>query len=112
MGGRSSGDLLLAHCEDLQESEAAEIFVTRFQCQEVFAKSSYEYPCANGTLKFLNSPRTSSKAEGNLEPEGDDDIEEGDRQEVSPNSETLFSDIMMNFEPSCTTQTKKHSRTH
>ena len=80
-GGTWSGDLLVAHCEDLQGSEAAEIYVKRFECHEVFAKSSYEFPCANGTLKFLNSPRTSSKAGGNFEPEGDDgdlDIEESD----------------------------------
>ena len=69
--------------EDLQESEAAEISVKRFECQEVFAKSLSEFPCANGTLKFLNSPRTSAKAEGNFEQEGGDDTEEGDRKEIS-----------------------------
>ena len=75
----------------------------------MFAKSSYEFPCVNGTLKFLNSPRTSSKAAGKFEPEGDDDVEEGDRKEVSQIQRQYFTDIMINFEPSCTTQTNKHS---
>ena len=51
----------------------------------MFAKSSYEVQCVNGTLKFLHSPRTSSKAEGNFEPEGgggDDDIEDCDKREI------------------------------
>ena len=46
-----SGDLMTANCEDLQESEAAEIYVKRFKNQEVFVRRAYEFPpCANGTV--------------------------------------------------------------
>ena len=37
-GEGSSGDLMVADHEDLQESEASEIYVKRFKSQEVFAE--------------------------------------------------------------------------
>ena len=39
-----------------------------------------EFTCANGTLSFPNRPRPSLPAEGNLEPEDDVEIEEGDNK--------------------------------
>ena len=39
-----------------------------------------EFTCANGTLSFPNRPRPSLPAEGNLEPEDDAEIEEGDNK--------------------------------
>ena len=38
-GGGWSGDLMTADYEDLQESEASEIYVKRFRSQEVFTKT-------------------------------------------------------------------------
>ena len=61
-----SGDLMIADYEDLQESEASEIYVKGFQNQEVFVKEDYEYQCANGTLKLPGRPRPSSTAEKTL----------------------------------------------
>ena len=55
--------------EELQESEAAEIYVHRFQKQEVFAKESVEFLCASGTHKLPGRPRPSKTAKGNLERE-------------------------------------------
>ena len=49
--------------------------------QEVFVKGEYEFPCANGTPRLPYPPRPSSTAEGNLEPEDDAEIEEGDKKE-------------------------------
>ena len=64
-GGGWSGDLMRADCEDLQESEASEIYVKRSKSQEVFVKVDYEFQRANGTLRIANRPRreTSSKKE-------------------------------------------------
>ena len=39
-----------------------------------------EFTCANGTLSFPKRPRPSLPAEGNLEPEDDVEIEEGDNK--------------------------------
>ena len=39
-----------------------------------------EFTCWNGTLSFPNRPRPSLPAEGNLEPEDDAEIEEGDNK--------------------------------
>ena len=44
-------------------------------------KGEYEFPCANGTPRLPNRPRPPSKAQGNLEPEDDAEIEEGDKKE-------------------------------
>ena len=69
---------MIADYEDLEESEAAEIYVKKFNDQEVFVKEHYEISCANGTLRLLGRPKPSSTAEGNLEREADVEIEEGD----------------------------------
>ena len=47
---------MIADYEDLQESEAADIYVKRFKKQEVFVKDDYEFPC-------LPRPRPSSTEE-------------------------------------------------
>ena len=60
-GGGWSGDLMIADYEDLQESEASETYVKRFQNQEVFVKGEHEFPCATGTLRLPNRPRTRPK---------------------------------------------------
>ena len=66
--GGWSGDLMIADCEDLHESEACAIYVNRLKSQ------------ANGTLRFPNRPRPSLLAEGSLEPEDGVEIEEGDEK--------------------------------
>ena len=66
--------------EDLQESEASDIYVKRFKSREVFVKGEYEFPCENGTLRLLHRPRPPSIAAGNLEPEDDVEIEESDKR--------------------------------
>ena len=71
---------MLEDYEDLQESEATEIYVKRFKNQEVFVKEHFEFPCANGILKHLGRPGSSSTAEGNFEREDGVEIEEGDRK--------------------------------
>ena len=57
---------MIADREDLQELEAAEIYVKRFTNQEVFVKERYEFPYATGTLRRLGRPRPSSTAQGKL----------------------------------------------
>ena len=64
---------MIADDGDLQESEAAEIYVTSFKNEEVFVKENCEFLCASATLRLPSRPRPSSTAEGNLERE--DDVE-------------------------------------
>ena len=71
---------MIADFENVQESEASEIYARRFQSQEVPEKTEYEFPCANGTLRLPNRPRPSSIAEGNIEWEDDVEVEEGDKK--------------------------------
>ena len=46
-----SGDLVVADCEDVQETESSDIYVNRFKSQEVPVEEHYAVPCANGTLR-------------------------------------------------------------
>ena len=64
-GGWSSG-LMIKVYEDLQGSEAAEIYVKRFKNQEIFVKEDYEFPCASSKT-IIDGGR------GNFERE--DDVE-------------------------------------
>ena len=59
-----SEDLMIADHEDVQESEASEVYVKRFTSRDVFVKGEYEFPCATGTLRLSSRPRPSSTAEG------------------------------------------------
>ena len=48
--------------------------------QQVFIQGENEFPCASGNIRIPNRPRPSSIAEGNLEPEDDVEIQEGDKK--------------------------------
>ena len=72
--------LMIADFENVQESEASEIYAQRFQSQEVPVKTEYEFPCAKGTPRLPNHSGPSSIAEGNIEPEDDVEIEKGDKK--------------------------------
>ena len=63
----------------MQESEASEIYVRRLKTQEVFVEGEHDFPCAKGTLRLPHRQSPSLPAEG-LEPEGDVEIEEGDKK--------------------------------
>ena len=52
-GGRWSGDLMLAGCQELQESEAAEVYVKRFKNQEKgLTGKQRDTSCESGTEKY------------------------------------------------------------
>ena len=65
----------------LQGSDASEIYVKKFICQEAFLKGEYQLPCADGTPRLLSRSRPSSTVDGNLEREDDCEIEDGDIKE-------------------------------
>ena len=48
-----SCDILLADCGNLQELEAAEVFVKRFKSQEVFVTFQINFPLQPEPSKFL-----------------------------------------------------------
>ena len=79
--------------EDLQETQAVEIYVKRILDQEIFVKGLFEFSCANGTLKRPDRPRLSSVVEGNLRQEDDDGIEVSDKKEVTPKTRGLWVEI-------------------
>ena len=72
---------MTADNEDLHEPEGSQIYVKRIKSQEAFIKGECEFWCANGTLRLPSRPRPSLPAEGNLEPEDDVEIEEGNKRE-------------------------------
>ena len=69
---------MIADHEDLRDLEASNICVKRFKNQEVLVKGEYEFSCATRTLRLPDRPRLPLKAEENLEPEGDVEIEDRD----------------------------------
>ena len=78
--GGWSGDLMIADYEDLQGSEAAEIYVESFKSQAVFVTGECEFPCTHGSPRLPGRPRPPSTAEGNLEREDVEIEEEGDKK--------------------------------
>ena len=71
--GGWSGDLLVADCEDVQESAAQEIYVV---------KEPSEFSCASGTLRILGRPNASSFAKATLKRKMKyDDVRGGDSKE-------------------------------
>ena len=93
---------MIADDEDLQESEASEIYVKIFKNQEVSAKGENEFPCANGTLRFHNRPWPSLMAEGkstrNIMLKLSMTTKKAETQKMRGRCvENLFVDIMNNF---------------
>ena len=99
-----SGDSKLADCRDLQELDAAEIYVKRFKSQEMSVTMLYSCLCANWTVKALDSHRPLSSAVGDFEVEDCGASEtfvkmRGFQQEILGLwRDTSFTVIMMNFE--------------
>ena len=75
-----SGALMIADFGNVQESEASEIYAKRFQSQEVPVKIRIRISVCKWNVRILGRPRPSSIAEENIEPEGDVEIEEGDKK--------------------------------
>ena len=50
-GGGWSGDLMIADCEDLQESKASEIYVKRSESQEVVVKKRMRISVCKGNYE-------------------------------------------------------------
>ena len=78
--GGWSGDLMIAGYEDLQESEASEIYVKGFKNQEVIRKRRLRISVRKRNSKTSWSSKTIMNSGENLEREHDVEIEEGDRK--------------------------------
>ena len=95
-----SGDLMIADYEIVKESQTSEIYVKRFKSQEVFVERRVRISVCKRNSETSHRPRPSLTAEGNLEPEDDVEIEEGDKN--SRKTKDLWSksgiDIMKNHE--------------
>ena len=72
---------MIADYENVQESQASEIYVKRFKSPKTIVNGEIEFLYANGTLRLPGRPRPTSIAEGNLEQEDDVEIEESDKRE-------------------------------
>ena len=90
---QEDGDLMLAGCQELQESEAAEVYVKRFKNQEVFVQQPYDFRCAAGTVKTPESQRLASPAGRDSLQEEDEEIETGEKKEGSKGSWSMSGDF-------------------
>ena len=78
-----SGDLMIADYEDLQESEASEIYVKGFKNQEVIRKRRLRISVCRRNSKTSWSSKTIINSGENLEREDDVEIEDGDRKGIN-----------------------------